>query len=281
MVSLQLDESTDFQNNSILLAYARHINHDESDMHEGILRVSELPTHTNSSEIFKVLNGFIEEKSLEWKNCFGVCTDGAACLISRNSGLVTKIKDMAGNNLLSKHCYIHRQNLASKKMATELNEALSQSVKIIYVFTSYMSVQNVFLRCPTLTLHCFLSSQWPSFRFLSFMAFFIHSNQFFFGLPRALFCFGIDVNPILGNLPSAILWTRPHHVSWFCSVSFIIVSSSPICCLIVTFLILTLLDILQDLFRASISVASNRLLLFSVSLHVSAPHNKLLLINAL
>jgi len=32
---------------------------------------------------------------------------------------------------LSTHCYIHRQNLASKKMKPELNEVLSQSVKII------------------------------------------------------------------------------------------------------------------------------------------------------
>ena len=29
--------------------------------------------------------------------------------------------------------------------------------------------------------------------------------QFFFGLPRALFCFGIHFNAILGHLPSAIL----------------------------------------------------------------------------
>ena len=49
----------------------------------------------------------------------------------------------------------------------------------------------------------------------------------------------------------------------------------------VTFLILSFLDILDDLLRASISVASTRLLLFSVSLHVSEPYNKLLLINAL
>ena len=61
----------------------------------------------------------------------------------------------------------------------------------------------------------------------------------------------------------------------------IIVSSNPICCLTVTFLILSFLDILEDLLRASISVASTRLLLFSVSLHVSEPHNKQLLINAL
>ena len=98
--------------------------------------------------------------------------------------------------------------------------------------------QNVFLRCPTPRLHRFPSSHWPSFMFLLFLAFLIPLIQFSFGLHRAVFCFGIHFNAILGNLPSAILWTWPYHVSWFCSISFIIVSSSPICCLIVTFLIL-------------------------------------------
>jgi hypothetical protein len=44
----------------------------------------------------------------------------------------------------------------------------------------------------------------------------------------------------LCKLPSAILWTWQNHVSWFCSIYFILVSSSPICCLIVMFLILCL-----------------------------------------
>jgi len=92
-------------------------------------------------------------------------------------------------------------------------------------------------------------------RFPSFMTFLIPSIQFFFGLPRAHFCFGIYFNAILGNLLPTIFWTWPYHVSWFCSISFIIVSSSPICCLIVTFLILSFRDILQDLRRASMSVA--------------------------
>jgi len=65
--------------------------------------------------------------------------------------------------------------------------------------------QNVFLRCPTPRLHCFLSSHWPSFRFISLMAFLIPPIQFFYGLPRAFFCFVIHFNAILGNLPSAIL----------------------------------------------------------------------------
>ena len=64
MFELQLDESTDIQNNSILFTYVRYIDHGERDMKEDILSVSELPTHTTSSEVFKVLNGFIEEMSL-------------------------------------------------------------------------------------------------------------------------------------------------------------------------------------------------------------------------
>jgi hypothetical protein len=36
------------------------------------------------------------------------------------------------------------------------------------------------------------------------MAFFISSIQFFFGLPRALLCFVIHFNAILGNLAQNI-----------------------------------------------------------------------------
>ena len=50
----------------------------------------------------------------------------------------------------------------------------------IYIYIYIYRFQNVFLHCLTPRLHCFLSSHWPSFRFLSFMAFLIPSIQFFF-----------------------------------------------------------------------------------------------------
>jgi len=62
LFALKLNESTDIQNNSILLTYARYIDHNKSDTKEDILSVSELPTRSTSSEKFKVLNGFIEER---------------------------------------------------------------------------------------------------------------------------------------------------------------------------------------------------------------------------
>ena len=50
----------------------------------------------------------------------------------------------------------------------------------IYVCMYVCRFQNVYLRCPTPRLHCFLSSHWSSFRFLSFMAFLIPSIQLLF-----------------------------------------------------------------------------------------------------
>ena len=51
--SLQLDESTDIQNSSILLTCVRYIDRDESDMKEGILSVYDLPTHITSEKYSK------------------------------------------------------------------------------------------------------------------------------------------------------------------------------------------------------------------------------------
>jgi hypothetical protein len=39
------------------------------------------------------------------------------------------MKDMAGNNLFSTHCYIHRQNLASKKMAPSKKQIFEEITK--------------------------------------------------------------------------------------------------------------------------------------------------------
>ena len=100
----------------------------------------------------------------------------------------------------------HHSHFCSVAIVVPTSEVCATTTLLLtIVYACICRVQNVFLRCPTPRLNCFISSHWPSFRFLSFMAFFIPLVQFFFGLPRALFCFGIHFNAILGSLPSVIL----------------------------------------------------------------------------
>ena len=102
------------------------------------------------------------------------------------------------------YCFSTTGFVARRRLSVMLCvNCLTSILEVLYV--CIYRVQNVFLSFPTPRLHCFLSSHWPSLRFLSFMAFFIPSIQFFFGLPRALFCFSINFNAILVSLSSAIL----------------------------------------------------------------------------
>ena len=71
----------------------------------------------------------------------------------------------------------------------------------IYIYIGFKT----FLHYPTNRLHCFISPHWPSFRFLSFIAFLLLSIQFSFSLPRAVLCFDIHFSVILDNFLSAIL----------------------------------------------------------------------------
>ncbi|KAI6651380.1 SCAN domain-containing protein 3 [Oopsacas minuta] len=102
--SLQLDESTDEANLAILLLYFSN---------------------------FDGLNNYIIDQSgLDWQFCVGVCTDGAAAMTGRHFGVVAKIKEVAPD-CESTHCFIHRENLATKKMPKELNDVLCQVVKVV------------------------------------------------------------------------------------------------------------------------------------------------------
>ena len=58
--ALQVDESTDIDNNAILLVYARYLH--QEDMHEDLLYALSLPTNTTRTELFKSFNGYISGK---------------------------------------------------------------------------------------------------------------------------------------------------------------------------------------------------------------------------
>jgi len=77
--SLQLDESTDITNKTILLCYVRY-NYENT-----ILFVTSV-IHPTAEEIFTKINEFIILNEIEWTKCVGVGTDGARAMFRKMSG---------------------------------------------------------------------------------------------------------------------------------------------------------------------------------------------------
>lgn len=139
--ALQLDESTDVADCAILLVFVRFINRADTILQEEFLFSTELPTRTTGNEIFKCLDTFMTESGLEWNNCMGITTDGAAAMTGKHSGVIGLIKNVAPN-ALSCHCFIHREALAAKELGEELHEVMTNVVKIVnHIKTSGLNVR--------------------------------------------------------------------------------------------------------------------------------------------
>uniref|UniRef100_A0A665TDI7 HAT C-terminal dimerisation domain-containing protein n=1 Tax=Echeneis naucrates TaxID=173247 RepID=A0A665TDI7_ECHNA len=82
LFSLQLDESTDVTNAALLLVFVRY--RWDSSLHEDILFCRELPTRTTAQECFRCIDNYFSENGLDWQNCVGVCSDGAASMTGKH-----------------------------------------------------------------------------------------------------------------------------------------------------------------------------------------------------
>ena len=81
-----------------------------------------------------------------------------------------------------------------------------------------------------------------------------------------------------GNLPSSILWTCPHHLSFLVLISTKTDLTTLIFCLIIVFLILSFLKIRAERRQKSISVEFSCATVFTFKHHVSATYVIVLLI---
>uniref|UniRef100_A0A8C4SUX3 Zinc finger BED domain-containing protein 5 n=1 Tax=Erpetoichthys calabaricus TaxID=27687 RepID=A0A8C4SUX3_ERPCA len=125
--TLQLDESTDVQGLSQLLVFVRYIW--QNDVHEDILFCKPISRGT-AEEIFNAIDSYIKEKGLQWKNCFGICTDGARAMCGKNSSVVTRVLKQSPCALWT-HCSLHREALVSKALPTDFKTVLNTAVKIV------------------------------------------------------------------------------------------------------------------------------------------------------
>ncbi|XP_013776298.1 SCAN domain-containing protein 3-like, partial [Limulus polyphemus] len=74
---------------------------------------------------------FFKEVGLEWNNCVGVCTDGAAAMTGRIVGFQVKLKSANNEPTTFTHCMTHRETLLAKKISADLNMVLQDAVKVI------------------------------------------------------------------------------------------------------------------------------------------------------
>ncbi|XP_003372713.1 hypothetical protein Tsp_11702 [Trichinella spiralis] len=83
-----------------------------------------------SEEIFETLDAYVKSKELDWRNCVGICTDGARAMCRKDSGVVTRVLRQSPNASWT-HCSIHREALVSKTISDDLKNVLNTAVKII------------------------------------------------------------------------------------------------------------------------------------------------------
>lgn len=131
--SLQLDESTLPNNESLLLAYVRFIKSEK--ICQELLFVRTLETDTKGKSIFDVLEHYFTDKGIPLENVITVATDGAPAMVGRHRGLIAYLKK-AVPSILAVHCVIHRQHLVAKNLGNRLHCSLQ------YVITAVNKIRS-------------------------------------------------------------------------------------------------------------------------------------------
>ena len=126
--SLQIDESTDVSDDAQLLVYVRYLG--ENTLEEEFLFCRALETTTRGEDIFALVDSFMKEEGLEWNNCSSICTDGAPAMLGSRKGFTARVKEI-NPNVMTSHCFVHQENLASHRLSTELGNVMQDVIHIV------------------------------------------------------------------------------------------------------------------------------------------------------
>ncbi|GFY12613.1 SCAN domain-containing protein 3 [Trichonephila clavipes] len=125
LFSIQLDEATDSNKDAHFIAYVR--------FWDGMSAVEELlfaKIKATAIALFDILNNFINEANIEWKNCVGICTDGARTMSGKFKSIQALVKQKSPLCIWT-HCMIHREALVSKEISPGLNIVLMTVVTVV------------------------------------------------------------------------------------------------------------------------------------------------------
>ena len=133
--SLQLDKTTDIGNDVQLMVFVQYI--DTNDYMKQFWFCRPLAKNTTGEQIFKKVDLFFKEHQLERSDCVSVCADGAQSMMGCKKGFISFLKKES-KNISVVHCFLHRENLATKKIQRDL----------AIVFKKVISVDNFIKSCP-------------------------------------------------------------------------------------------------------------------------------------
>lgn len=127
--ALQCDESTDIANCCQLLIFVRFLNEDNT-IKEELLLSQVLETTSKGTDVMQIISDYFEKHGLMWEKLAGFCTDGAPAMLGSRSGLATLVKQK-NSSILTTHCIIHRQALASKTLPKDLAFAMKVAIQLV------------------------------------------------------------------------------------------------------------------------------------------------------
>lgn len=130
--ALQLDEYTDISGHAQLSANVHFV--DGDTIRENFPFCKALPGKTTGEEIFQVTSEYLEKGGLTWENCTNVCTDGAAAMVRRTKGFVSRVTEKKKKNkpdVIITHCFLHREALIAKTLPADLIPVLDDVVHMV------------------------------------------------------------------------------------------------------------------------------------------------------
>jgi hypothetical protein len=97
-----------------------------------------VPIHNTTGEyIVNLIDLYMAEKGLSWKQRVDICTDGALSMVGKTRSFIAHVKAIAPE-CASSHWIIHCQTLAVKEIPNALKTMLDEVVKIENVVESRM-----------------------------------------------------------------------------------------------------------------------------------------------
>lgn len=126
--ALQIDESTDISDKAQLIGFIRFV--DETEIINQFFFCKELIGRATGEDIFNSVSFYLEEWKLSWERCVGICTDGAPAMVGSIKGFCSRVKTI-NPNIVSTHCFLHRESLISKSLPGNLKSVLEQVVSVV------------------------------------------------------------------------------------------------------------------------------------------------------